>query len=184
MSKPVKILGLCGSLRRDSYNGALLRTFESQLPDHASFTLGRIDDLPLYNDDIRLEHGFPEPVARLRRQIADANAVVFATPEYNYSIPGPLKNALDWASRAPDQPFAGKPVALMSASTSTLGGARVQYHLRQVLVFLNAHPLNRPEIFLAKADDKISDGQILDAGTVGLIGEMAHKLLDWVDTLS
>src|SRR5690606_24717109 len=129
--------GFSGSLRKESYNTALLRAAQSLLPANAGMETARIDDLPLYNDDLR-KQGFPPPAERLREQVRRADAVLIVSPEYNYSIPGVLKNAIDWISRPPDQPFAKKPVAIMGASPSQLGTGRMQYHLRQSFVFLNA----------------------------------------------
>lgn len=173
------ILGISGSLRRASFNTALLRAFGAAVPAPHKFVEADISDLPLYNDDVRLA-GYPEPAARFRRQLADADAVVFATPEYNYSISGVLKNAIDWASRPPDQPFARKPVAMVSASGSLLGGARAQYHLRQMLVFLDALPLNKPEVFVAQAPGKFDeDGKLIDSVALDLVRQSAQALVDW-----
>jgi len=112
-----------------------------------------ISAIPPYNEDVRAK-GFPPAVESLRRQIAAADALLFATPEYNFSMAGVLKNAIDWASRPPDQPFAGKPVAMMGASVGMLGTARAQYHLRQVCVYLDMHPINKPEVLIAAAHTK------------------------------
>jgi chromate reductase len=178
------ILGISGSLRRGSFNTALLRTFAEVLPAPHRLVTADISDLPLYNDDLRLA-GYPEPAVRLRRQLAEAHAVVIATPEYNYSISGVLKNAIDWASRPPDQPFARKPVALLSASGSMLGGARAQYQLRQMLVFLDALPLNRPEVFVAQAPSKFDeDGRLTDPVARELIEQLAAALIAWTNKLS
>src|SRR5260370_22096161 len=105
-----------------------------------------IGPFTLCNEQVR-DQGFPPPVEPLRRQIAAADALLFVTPEYNYSMPGVLKNAIDWASRPPDQPFAGKPVAIMRAAAGMAGSARAQYDLRRSCVFLAMHPINNPEVF-------------------------------------
>lgn len=149
----MKLLGISGSLRQGSFNSALLRAAVKLAPAGIEFETFSLAEIPLYNDDVRVA-GFPEPVQALRAAIARAEALLFVSPEYNYSIPGVLKNAIDWASRQPDQPFAGKPVAIMSASTGMLGGARMQYHLRQVCVFVDMHPLNKPEVFVGQAPSK------------------------------
>src|SRR3712207_2929689 len=111
----MKVLGISGSLRRGSYNTAALRAAQGLAPEGMTIEAAEIGDLPLYNDDVRLA-GYPPPAERLRGQLAAADAVLFVTPEYNYSVSGVLKNAIDWASRPPDQPFDGKPVAIMGAS--------------------------------------------------------------------
>src|SRR5262249_8456450 len=142
-ARPIKVLGICGSLRRGSFNMAALRTAIELKPPGMTVEVADIAAIPLYNEDVRAE-GFPAPVEALRRQIAAADALLFATPEYNYSMSGVMKNAIDWASRPPDQPFAGKPVAIIGAAAGMAGSARAQYHLRQSCVFLDMHPLNKP----------------------------------------
>src|SRR5829696_4571521 len=132
----ISVLGICGSLRQGSYNMAALRTAIALKPADMNVTIADISQIPLYNEDVR-EKGFPPPVETLRRQIKEADALLFACPEYNYSMSGVLKNAIDWASRPPDQPFAGKPVGIIGASPGRLGSARAQYHLRQCFIFLN-----------------------------------------------
>jgi len=179
MTSPLTILGISGSLRHASFNTALVRAFGEAVPAPHKFALADISDLPLYNDDVRLA-GYPAPVARFRAEVAAADAVVIATPEYNYSVPGVLKNAIDWASRPPDQPFARKPIALLSASGSMLGGARAQYHLRQMLVFLDALPINKPEVFVAQASSKFDEvGKLVDPVAQDLLKQSAQALVDW-----
>ena len=144
----MQILAISGSLRRDSHNTRLLRAAAQMLPPGAELELfDGLAAVPPYNEDDDVEPA-PEAVQRLRDAIADSDALLIATPEYNASIPGVLKNAIDWASRAPDQPFADKPVAIMGASPGLLGTARMQYHLRQCLVFLDARVLNKPEVMI------------------------------------
>ncbi|MGH7056945.1 MAG: NADPH-dependent FMN reductase, partial [Acetobacteraceae bacterium] len=143
---PLKVVSLLSSLRKGSYNGAVARALPGLAPPRMTIEpLPSVGTLPLYDADIQAQ-GFPAPVTELARLIAAADGLVIVTAEYNYSIPGVLKNAIDWLSRLSPQPFAEKPVALMSASMSTLGGARCQYHLRQVMVFVNAYVLNHPEV--------------------------------------
>ncbi|MFZ5890760.1 MAG: NADPH-dependent FMN reductase [Myxococcota bacterium] len=149
----MKLLGISGSLRKGSFNSALLRAAVELAPAGIEFETHPIGELPLYDEDVR-SLGYPPPVASLRAAIARAEALLFVSPEYNFSVPGVLKNAIDWASRGADQPFAGKPVAIMSASGGMLGGARMQYHLRQICVYLDMHPLNKPEVFVARAPEK------------------------------
>jgi chromate reductase, NAD(P)H dehydrogenase (quinone) len=179
----MKVCGLCGSLRRGSFNAAALRAACDLAPAGLSIETGEIGDLPLYNDDVRLA-GYPPPVARLRAQLSAADAILIVTPEYNYSVPGVLKNAIDWASRPPDQAFDGKPVAVMGASPSLLGSARAQYHLRQMLIFLNALPVNRPEVFITQANAKFDEaGRLTDEPTRDMIRKLLQSLADWTDRL-
>jgi chromate reductase len=178
------VLGLCGSLRRESFNRKALKAAALLAPDGMTIeNFDRLGDIPLYNEDMR-EKGFPEPVADLRSAIARADALLFVTPEYNYSVPGVLKNAIDWASRPPDQPFAGKPCAMMGASISLLGSARAQYHLRQSCVFLNMFPLNQPEVFIATAQDKFGpDGGLKDEKAARLIRQLLEALAAWTERI-
>src|SRR5246127_526663 len=145
--KGITVLGICGSLRAGSYNKAALHVAIELKPPGMTIETADIGSIPLYNEDVRAQ-GFPPPVEKLRRQIAAADALLFATPEYNYSMPGVLKNAIDWASRPPDQPFAGKPVAIIGASAGMGGTARAQYDLRRSCVFLDMPPVNRPEVLI------------------------------------
>jgi chromate reductase, NAD(P)H dehydrogenase (quinone) len=162
----LEVLGLCGSLRKKSFNAMALRAVEGLLPP--GMVLDRFDDLrsiPPYDDDVRVE-GFPPAVQALRARIAAADAILFVSPEYNYSVPGVLKNAIDWASRGPDQPFDGKPVAIMGASPGMIGTARMQYHLRQICVFLNMVAVPRPEVMIGQAATRFDEeGRLTDEGT-------------------
>src|SRR6266536_1105100 len=138
MSDKHNVLAICGSLRRGSYNAMLARNLPALAPAEMTIVPSPpIGTMPLYNFDVQSEQGFPAPVTALGDAIRAASGIMFVTPEYNYSIPGVLKNAIDWVSRLPNQPLAGKPVAIQSASPSVLGGARAQYHLRQMMVFLD-----------------------------------------------
>src|SRR5690242_8754632 len=158
----VSILGICGSLRQGSYNMAALRTAIALKPAGMRVTVADIAQVPPYNEDVRAQ-GFPPPVETLRRQIKEADALLFACPEYNYSMSGVLKNAIDWASRPPDQPFAGKPCAIIGAAAGMAGSARSQLHLRQSCVFLDMHPLNKPEVLIGQAQSKFdASGNLLD----------------------
>jgi chromate reductase len=124
--------------------------------------------------------GFPEPVQKLREKIAQADGLVFATPEYNYSISGVLKNAIDWASRPPEQPFNEKAVAILGASGGALGTARAQYHLRQMGIFLNMRFVNKPEVFIGGASTKFdAAGNLTDEATKGLIKDLMAELVTW-----
>jgi chromate reductase len=159
----IEIIGISGSLRQASYNTALLQAAMELAPQNMSIKPANID-LPLYNDDVR-EQGYPASVDHFRKQIARADGVLIATPEYNYSVPGVLKNAIDWASRPPDQPFEKKPVAIMGVSPGRIGTARAQYHLRQSFVFLNAAVINRPEVMVGGVDGFDETGQLTDSTT-------------------
>lgn len=179
----IHIVGISGSLREQSYNSAALRAATELLPDGVTLETVGIGDLPLYNDDLRLQ-GYPPAVEQLRSHLAGADAILLATPEYNYSVSGVLKNAIDWASRPPDQPFDGKPVAIMGASPGRLGTARAQYHLRQMLVFLNAYVLNRPEIMIAQAATRFdAAGRLTDAPTRELMQTFLEAFAAWIRRL-
>ena len=175
-STAIKILGLSGSLRERSFNTALLRAAMTLVPTGVTITTGSFAAFPLYNADLQAK-GFPEPVQTLAGQVRDADAVLIASPEYNYSIPGGLKNALDWLSRIDKQPFDGKLVALMGASPGKLGTARMQYHLRQSFVFLNSMVLNRPEVMVANAASMFDDqGKLTDEATRKIVGDLLSAL--------
>lgn len=161
----MKILGISGSLRKASYNSSLLRAAVSLAPDGVDIITADISEIPLYNEDVRAL-GFPPVVEAFREQIRAADGLLFVTPEYNYSMPGVLKNAIDWASRPPDQPFSGKPAGVMGASMGFAGTARAQYHLRQSGVYLNLHFMNQPEVFVTVAQEKFDEqGNIKDDRT-------------------
>jgi chromate reductase len=177
--KPFHILAISGSLRKESYNSAALRAAKQLAPGEVKIALADISAIPLYNDDLR-RAGLPASVVSLGEEIATADAVLIATPEYNYSIPGVLKNAIDWVSKIPDQPFSRKPVAILGASMGAIGTARSQYDLRKVFVFLNAHVLNQPEIMIAAAQTRFdADGNLTDETTRELIAKQIVALKDW-----
>jgi chromate reductase, NAD(P)H dehydrogenase (quinone) len=179
----MKIVGMSGSLRKGSFNSAALRAAQTLAPDGATIEIAEIGDLPLYNDDVRAA-GYPPAAERLRAQLGAADAILFVTPEYNYSISGVLKNAIDWASRPPNQPFDGMPIAIMGASGGILGTARAQYHLRQMMVFLNAYPLNKPEVMIGQAQNKFDkDGNLTDEGTKDFIRKLLEALVAWTERL-
>ncbi|MBX3168358.1 MAG: NAD(P)H-dependent oxidoreductase [Candidatus Eremiobacteraeota bacterium] len=160
-----KIVALVGSLRQGSLNRALLREAAAVAPTGLEIELLEIGDVPLYNSDVQAQ-GFPEVVNRLGEAIRQADGILLVTPEYNYSVSGVLKNTIDWISRLPNQPFSEKPVAIMGASMGNLGTARAQYHLRQILVFLNPYVMNRPEIMVPSAQNKFdAQGQLTDDST-------------------
>ena len=179
----VKTLGICGSLRQGSYNRAALRAAAELLPDGMMLDAADISGLPLYNEDVR-QAGFPPPAQKLREQILAADAVLFVTPEYNYSTSGVLKNAIDWASRPPNQPFDGKPVAIMGATASLWGTTRAQYDVRKMCVYLNMFPLNKPEVLIAQAQSKFdAELKLIDKTTRDLISQLMVALRDWTRRL-
>ena len=179
MSKHVRILGIAGSLRRLSYNRGVLRAAAELAPQGATVDIFDLDGIPLFSEDD--EQNPPEKVLEFKRRIREADAVLFATPEYNYSIPGVLKNAIDWASRPyGDSAWSGKPAAIMGASVGALGTARAQYHLRQVMVFLNMFPVNQPEVMIAAAGERFDTaGNLTDEETRGYVGVLVKSLVDW-----
>ncbi len=183
MNKQINMLGFAGSLRRDSYNKALLRAASELIPKDAKLETFDLEGIPPFNQD--LEASVPKRVKEFKQKIRSADAILIATPEHNYSVPGVLKNAIDWASRPyGDNSFEGKPVAIMSASTGLLGGSRAQYHLRQTLVFLNMYPLNRPEVFVMSAGRKIDDeGRVTDEETRKRVGQLLEALVVWTRLL-
>lgn len=179
----ISILGFAGSLRKGSYNKSLLRAAQEIVPADAKLEIFDLEGIPPFNQD--LENQPPEKVKEFKAKIRAADAILIATPEYNYSIPGVLKNAIDNASRPyGDNPFDGKPVAIMGASIGMLGTARAQYHLRQSLVFLNMYPLNQPEVMVPLAQEKIDqNGRVTDQKTREKIKELLEALVIWTRKL-
>lgn len=179
----MNVLALVGSLRKGSYNKLALRAAQELAPADMRIESADIGALPLYNDDARTD-GYPPEVQALRERVRAADALLFVTPEYNYSVPGVLKNAIDWCSRPPEQPMDGKPAAIMGASTGRLGTARAQYHLRQIGVFVNLHFLNRPEVMLAGAAKLFDEsGRLTDESTRKFIADLLVALQDWTHRL-
>jgi chromate reductase len=180
---PLTIAAICGSLRKGSYNAAALDIAIEQLP--AGTRIQRIDirDFPPFDGDL-LAAGMPPAVSRVSTQLRGADGIVIATPEYNFSIPGVLKNAIDWLSRGDDQPFQMKPVAILSASAGPLGGARVQYDLRKVLLFVNAMVLAKPEVFIGQAASKFADGKCTDEQTRSFIQAQMKALVGWIASVN
>jgi chromate reductase len=175
----ITILGFAGSLRKGSFNKSLLSAALELIPDGAILDIFDLEGIPPFNQD--QESQPPERVKEFKARIRAADAILIATPEYNYSVPGVLKNAIDWASRPyGDNPFEDKPVALMGASIGMLGTARAQYHLRQTFVFLNMHPLNKPEVMVPSANEKIDKtGKVTDDKTRQKIRELLESLVAW-----
>ena len=175
-SPPLRLVGVSGSLRAQSYNSAALRSVASLLPEGMSFAVANLVDLPFYNSDVE-QRGLPAAVESFRKEVAAADALIFAVPEYNFSIPGVLKNALEWLSRSPDPPANGKPCALFGASVSPLGTARGQFHFRHVCVSLNMIPINTPHVDIAPAKDKFdSEGRLVDQASLESIRQLLAQL--------
>jgi chromate reductase len=183
----LNVVTLCGSLRKGSYNAMVQRALPALAPDGLILKEApSFAAFPLYNADVQGASGFPAAVNALADAIRTAHGVIIVTPEYNFSIPGGLKNAIDWVSRLPGQPFAGKPVALQSASPGPLGGARVQYDLRRAMVFLDAFVLNKPEIFIGGCAVKIDDktGEITDEATRNFIKQQLAAFAKFIAHLA
>jgi chromate reductase len=173
----LRLLGLVGSLRKASVNRALLRAVGEVLPEGVTLTMfDRIGELPLFNSDLP---GTPEPAEALKQAIADAHGIIIAVPEYNYSIPGSLKNAIDWASRPPaTTPFRGKPVGLIGASVGMSGSMRAQYHLRQILIYTDNPVLAQPEVLIPKSGERFdAELRLIDDSTRELLRKFAVALV-------
>lgn len=184
VNRPIRILGIAGSLRRDSYNRAALHAATKLVPDGATLDTFDLNDIPIFNQD-EDQHP-PVIITEFKQRIYQADAILFVTPEYNYSVPGVLKNAIDWASRPyGDSAWNGKPVAIMGASVGTFGTARAQYHLRQILVFLNMFPINQPEVMIGNAAACFDqEGNLTDEKAKNLIRQLLENLVAWTERLS
>ena len=177
----LKVVGLSGSLRRSSLNSAALRALTTLAPVDLAIDIFDLSPIPLYNDDLRTNEGYPQGVQSFRDALKAADGVLIATPEYNYSIPGVLKNAIDWASRPPEQPFDGKPIAILGASPGALGSARAQYHLRQCFIYLNGQVMNRPEVMIGAANSKFdAEGNLTDQGTADFLKKFLAAFADHI----
>jgi chromate reductase len=174
----MRLLGICGSLRKASLNRALLVAVRDALPPDIQMTLYNEIDLPIFNNDLE----DPPGVIRLKAAIAAADGVVFSVPEYNYSIPGGLKNALDWVSRPPDQsPLRGKPVGMVGAASGMSGSIRAQTHLRQVMVYSDSPCLSQPEVLIPRAKERFdADGRLTDPSTRVLLERFGAAMAAFV----
>ncbi|WPN44718.1 MULTISPECIES: NADPH-dependent FMN reductase [unclassified Pseudomonas] len=178
--KNLQILGICGSLRHQSYNRSGLLAAAENMPSHMRMVEGSLRGIPVYDGDVE-EQGIPAEVLRLAEEIRCADALLIASPEYNFSISGTLKNAIDWLSRTTPQPFKNKPVALLSVTPGPVGGARQQYELRKVLGCLEAIVLPRPEIFIGLCAQRFdAEGRLVDETTRGLLGAQMHAFNEWI----
>lgn len=180
----MNILGIAGSLRRQSYNRSALRAAQKLVPAGVTLNIFELDGIPAFNEDD--EKNPPAKVVDLKRQIRVADALLIVTPEYNYSIPGVLKNAIDWASRPyGDSAWSGKPAAIMGASVGNIGTARAQYHLRQIFVFLNIFPINQPEVMIGNASERFdAEGNLTDEKTKEYIRKLLQSLVEWTNRIS
>lgn len=178
MTDPIKILGIAGSLRKQSYNKGALRAAQKLCPEGATIEVFDLAGIPPFNQDE--EKNVPARVSEFKRKIRSADAILLATPEYNYGMPGVLKNAIDWASRPyGDNAWSGKPVALMSAALSMGGGVRAQYQLRQAFVFLNMEAVVQPEVAIGNAPERFDkEGNLTDETSKKLIGQLLRNLVD------
>jgi len=176
----LKVLGICGSLRKASLNMAALRACSDLLPAGMALQITSIADIPMFNQDV-FDAGMPDPVKPLRGEIAAADGLLLASPEYNFSVSGPLKNAIDWGSRPPNQVFQDKAIAVFSVSPGPMGGARVQYDLRRILGQLWGHVLPRPEIFIGNAASKFdAQGKLTDETTRKLLTDLLVGFKAWI----
>ena len=185
MANPLNVVVLLGSLRKGSYNRIIAQSLAGLAPADMSVTLlPSIGTFPLYDADLQAQ-GIPAVVTEMGDAIRKADGIIIVTPEYNYSIPGGLKNAIDWFSRLSEQPFAGKPLAIQSASMGAIGGARAQYHLRQTLVFLDAHILNKPEVMVGVVQNKVNadKGTLEDEDTRKHIAGQLQSFADFIRRL-
>jgi chromate reductase, NAD(P)H dehydrogenase (quinone) len=181
----ITILTLCGSIREKSYNASLIRALPKLAPGGMAFTPAPlVVNIPHYDADMQVS-GPPAAVVELGNAIREADGVLIASPEYNYSIPGALKNAIDWISRLPKQPLVGKPVLIQSVSMGAVGGARMQHHLRQVLVFVEAMVFARPEVMIGLAGSKFDDaGELIDVATRDLVSAQLAGFSSFVQRLA
>lgn len=177
----MKILGVSGSLSKSSFNTALLHAAAKLVSEH-ELIIADISDLPLMNPDLEQDGRYPETVEKFRAQVRDADALLIATPEYNASIPAPLKNAIDWGSR-PQNVFAKKPVAIIGAALGVLGTSRAQYPLRETLGVLDTIMLAQPEVFIGSAPHKFKDGKLTDEATLEFLGKMLTTFIEFIQKI-
>jgi len=182
--KMLNVICICGSLRQGSYNRMVMNALPGLAPAQMKLSEAPpFSEFPLYNADMQESDGVPPAIQRLSDAVRTADGVIFNSPEYNFSIPGGLKNAIDWVSRVPNQPFASKPIAIQSATGGALGGGRMQYDLRRAMQFLDAVTLNKPEIFIGNCSQKIDakTGQITDQQTVGFIRQQLEAFAKFIE---
>jgi chromate reductase, NAD(P)H dehydrogenase (quinone) len=176
----LRILAMLGSLRSGSFNRMLYEAAVDLAPAGMTFTEADLRSLPLYDDDLRQEQDYPEPARRLRADIAAADGLLIVSPEYNHTVPGVLQNAIDWASRPPDQPFKDKPVAIMGASTGRLGTVRMQHGLRASLESLEAHALLKPEVMIGDARKAFDGTGLADEKAREIVARQLDAFATWI----
>jgi chromate reductase, NAD(P)H dehydrogenase (quinone) len=182
--KALNVITICGSLRKGSYNRMVMNLLPGWAPANLKISEAPpFAEFPLYNADVQNSSGFPAPVQTLADAIRAADGVIFVSPEYNYSIPGGLKNAIDWVSRLPNQPFANKPIMIISAAGGILGGGRMQYDLRRCMIFLDALTMNKPEVFIGGAMQKFDEksGQLKDEQAMGFIKQQLAAFAKFIE---
>jgi chromate reductase len=183
MADELKVLGICGSLRKASLNMAALRACQELRPAGMSITITDLSAVPMFNQDV-FDAGIPEAAKKLRADIAAADGVLIASPEYNFSLSAVLKNAIDWASRPPNQSWQDKPIAIFSVSQGPMGGARVQYDLRRILGQLWGHVLPRPEVFIGSAPSKFdAQGKLTDEATKKFLTDLLAGFKTWIERM-
>jgi len=184
MEKRLKIVGICGSLRKESLNRKALNTSRKFFPAEVDFEIIEIGDMPLFNQDLELS--LPESVAKFREKIQSADGILFAMPEYNYSVSAVLKNAIEWGSRPYGKAVLnGKPVGIMGVSTGMMGTGRAQYHLRQICVQVDMYPLNKPEVMIPLGIDKFDkEGSLIDVHSAEKIEKLVNALVIWTSKLA
>jgi chromate reductase, NAD(P)H dehydrogenase (quinone) len=183
MAGSYRVVAFSGSLRRGSYNSAALRAAQKLAPAGMSIEIISLEGVPLYNEDVK-QVGFPPAVNDLRSAVRGADGLLLSTPEYNHSFSGVIKNAVDWISRPPDQPFQDKPLAIMSASPGFTGGVRAYVALRQCFGYLDAKILNTPEVLIAQANQRFDEaGDLTDEATRQIIGSMLANFAGWIERI-
>jgi chromate reductase, NAD(P)H dehydrogenase (quinone) len=184
MKKQYHFVAISGSLRKDSYNSMVLRVMQKIAPDNILIEQLSISEVPFYNLDLH-EPQFPDVIEKLNDAIKAADAVLFVSPEYNYSVPGLLKNTIDFISRSPKKPFERKPIGILGASTGLFGTARMQYHLRQIMVNLNAFVMNKPEVMIRQVNTKFDEsGNLTDEITKDHLQKFMESLADFCQFLN
>lgn len=169
------VLAISGSLRSQSYNTALLNTLKKRAPSDWSVDLCIPKHFPVYDEDLQTQQ-WPEIVLQLERRIRNADCVVISTPEYNYSIPGGLKNVIDWVSRRPQQPFKNKQVGIMGVSSGRMGAIRAQLHLRQCFQFLESHVISRPEVLIGNASTTFSNQELTEPSAIAALDALIQAI--------
>lgn len=178
-----KVLGIVGSLRKESFNKYLMQAAQKLAPERLTIEIFDLKDIPLFNQDDELN--MPAAVLEFKEKIEGADAILIATPEYNYSFPGVLKNALDWASRPGGKnSFSNKPAAVIGTTPHSLGASRAIYHLRQTFIFLDMHVLNKPEIMMPFAGEKFAaTGELTDETSKAKLQEFLQAFANWIERL-